>query len=398
MADFTSLNGYNVKDEQARADLVSLNTTVNTDHESRITDLETNLETLDTKVNTNHEGRITNLENLTNKKVIMIGDSYANRENSWQDKLKTYMGLSNADCNLQRISGTGFVNTVDNCNFITMLTEGITLNAEEVTDIIVCGGYNDKSYTQNAQLEAINSFMTTCKNIYPNANVYVGFVGWCNYNIEDYGDVVTSLIATRNNYKIGCMYYNKAHYLNNVEYSLHDLRLIDDSNFHPTQDGQVQLAYNIMSAWQTGTCNVLNSYNITDSFTTPNNITLNADDKLYSEINNGFSRIYSKDALRFTFDQTTVYDLHGDPIILGTLTKGYVYGRWNIIKAQVQVLVSTSNNGYVLAPAIIKISNGTLKLEMKLLKRDGTSWLPDDSLKYIHVYGFDKIISSMDQF
>ena len=61
--------------------------------------------------------------NNQDKYVIIIGDSYANRENGWADRIKTMAGLDNDHCNINKISGTGFCNTVNSHNFITMLTE-----------------------------------------------------------------------------------------------------------------------------------------------------------------------------------------------------------------------------------------------------------------------------------
>ena len=333
---------------------------------------------------------------MKNKNVIMIGDSYANRTNSWQDRIKSYAGLTDDNCNMQRISGVGFVNTVDGHNFRTMLTEGITIEPEKVTDIIVCGGYNDISADTEVLQDAIRSFMETCKNTYPNANVYVGFLAWCTPNLENYSTRLGQLKTVLDDYSRCGYYYEKAHYLNNVEFSLHLLSTIDDSYFHPNETGQLKLALNIMRAWVSGSTSVNSSQiNVTSSFTPDTNITL-ANGVFYSIIDNGISRLFSQNYLQFVFDQNVDYNLNSD-ILLGTITNGYVQGRFKVTKCVVDTLVRTVNNGYFHIPATIVMEEGKIYLRLKVLNRNGNEWLTDN-LNYIKIEGFNMICDSMTQY
>lgn len=335
---------------------------------------------------------------MQNKKVIMIGDSYANRENSWQDRIKTDMGFTNDTCNMKRVSGTGFCNTVDNQNFRTMLTDNITLNPLEVTDIIVCGGYNDISYSYNQIMEAMTNFFNTCKTTYPNATVYIGMIGWAKPPITNYATITGNLQVTRNNYMEGCRLYEKAHYLNNVEYAMHNADAIDDTYFHPNSYGQFELATAIMESWKTGMCNITkNSLNVTEGFTPATNITLSSNDSIYSEIENNLSRLMARTSLQFFFDSSTLYNTNST-ITLGTLTKGYVFGKNGIIKSSVMCLVNTRNNGYFWVPAIFKIDEGVVKLELHILNRQGNNWLGEDTLNYIIIYGLNLWCDSMEQY
>ena len=335
---------------------------------------------------------------IKNKNVIMIGDSYANRENSWQDRLKSFIGLTNENCVMKRVSGTGFVNTVDGQNFRTMVTNNISIPAEKVTDIIVCGGYNDHGYDNETQLTAIQNFLNTCKTTYPNAKVYIGFISWAKPGLTNYANIIGELQRTRNNYMLCSTYYSKAYYLNNVEYALHSADNIDDSYFHPTASGQYILAYHILNSWLTGYTNVsTTSLNVTDGFTPATNIQFNTNDRFYSEIENNLSRLFAQNTLQFMFDQTTLYNTNGS-ITLGTLSKGYVFGKNGILKSPVMALVNTKNNGYFFIPAVFKINEGEISLELHILNRQGNNWLGEDALKYIIVYGLNLWCDSMEQY
>jgi hypothetical protein len=335
---------------------------------------------------------------MKNKYVIMIGDSYANRENSWEDRLKNYAGLSNENCVMKRVSGTGFCNTVDGKNFRTMVIDNISIPAEKVTDIIVCGGYNDNGYTDEEQMTAIGNFLYTCKTTYPNAKVYIGFISWAKPGLTSYSNIIGNLVRTRNNYMLAPTLYNKCYYLNNVEYSLHYADDIDNSYFHPNANGQYKLACNILNSWRTGTTNVsATSTNVTASFTPATAITLNNNDRFYSEIENNISRLFAQNTIQFLFDQTTQYTTNGT-INLGTLENGYVFGRNGIIKSSVMALVNTKNNGYFFIPAVLKVDEGIVKIELHILNRQGNGWLGNDALNYIIIYGLNLICDSMEQY
>lgn len=67
-------------------------------------------------------------------------------------------------------------------------------NKEKITDIIVIGGFNDRSIQLAPLLSGINEFINYCKTNYPNAIVHVGAVGF-SWNPE-----YLQQIGTGNNY------------------------------------------------------------------------------------------------------------------------------------------------------------------------------------------------------
>ena len=337
--------------------------------------------------------------NNQDKYVIIIGDSYANRENGWADRIKTMAGLDNAHCNINKISGTGFCNTVNSHNFITMLTENITIPAKLVTDIIVCGGYNDLSYSATNIDSAISSFVSTATSTYPNATIHVGMIGWASYHIDNYFDVITGLNTALISYKKACQYSRKVKYLNNVEYIMHDLDYIDSSYNHPNSNGQYALSVNIMQAWLSGSCNI-NTYakNIKSTFTVTNeDVTSTSANtpNLYTYINNGSSHFFTNGDWYFYFDSTKNLDL-SNPIEIGTI-ESFVMGRSAVVSASVPATIKTVNNGYFNVTLIVGIYGGTIRLYPKVLNRAGNGWL-NEPVDYIFIQRFQIACDSMSQF
>lgn len=355
--------------------------------------IETNVLSLQTQTNL-----------LINKKVIILGDSYANRTNSWADRLKTALGLTDLNCVIKKESGVGFYNTSDGKNFSTMVIDNIGLNASEITDIIVCGGYNDRGASDYNLSNAFDSFVNTCKTNYPNATIHVGFISWVRPEIgnAEYNNIVNGLANTCKRYISYCSLYKNVHYLNNVEYALHNINLLDDTYFHPTNDGQAKICELVKQAFETGSCNNNSTQiNITNSLTSASYITSVDYDSggggIYSIINNGISRIFANGQIGFNFDQTTTINLNND-VNLGTIIDGYLQGRaFGITKCEVGALINTSNNGYFFVPATLIIDHGILNLRLRVLNRNGNGWI-SDSLKYITINGFDITGDSMTQF
>ena len=116
-----------------------------------------------------------------NGKTICIGDSYGEGYNpdgnvtGWTALVKNYLGL--ADDNFffsNSLGGSGFVNGT---TFATLLTQTSNhFKNEEVTNIIVCGGFNDINRREDALIDAIFNFKKQANLLYPNAHIFVGFI------------------------------------------------------------------------------------------------------------------------------------------------------------------------------------------------------------------------------
>ena len=330
---------------------------------------------------------------LDNRKVIMIGDSYANRTNSWQDRVKAYAGLTNNNCVLNRKSATGLIATSDNVNFITMLTDNVTFNPNEVTDIICCGGMNDRFHTTTEVSTALQTFITTAKTTYPNANIYMGFISWVSPEFENYETTIGTLTNLCNLWKNAAVYGDKVHYMNNVEYSLHDIADIDDSHAHPTDIGQVALAQNIMKCWQTGSCDVENSSVFGITANTSGNITA-VSAQFLGFISNGISYMKSNQVTSITFDANS-FSLGSTKIEIGTLKGGFLMGKGYTCATTVNVVLNTTNHGYMKVPCTIFLSNGKLYIKFQVTETSG--WV-SDRVTQCQINEFELMGSSMQQY
>lgn len=340
------------------------------------------------------------LDIMNTRKVIILGDSYANRTNSWADRLKTALNLSDSNCVIKKVSGVGFYATQSNVNFSTMVVDNISIPADEVTDIIVCGGYNDRSATEVNLQAAFDNFMSVVNTTYPNAKVYVGFIGWANLDVgttEEWATICNTLAYGRLRYIKMCSTHPNVKYLNNVEYALHDVSLLDETGFHPTADGQARLCELIKQAYESGSCNVVSAQmNITSNLTLESYITEITSGAIFGAINNNDSRLFGNNALYLTFDQTTSINLSND-IKIGTLDAGYIIGRNYAVACTVAVLVNTKNNSYFAVPGLFYVSGGEVYLRARTLNRNGTNWVTD-SIKYIQIDGINLHCDSMLQY
>ena len=218
---------------------------------------------IDTINNTDIPSIQSDIDLLTNKRVIILSDSYGERLDgggtSLDDLIASYIGVSGTNYIEVQANGIGFTNDNGQGTFLSTLTGASISDPDTVTDIIVLGGAND--YTSSiAQIEtAISSFMTYVKTNYPNAVVSVGAISRsrtrANININ-YSRV---LPAYRSCSKYG------AKYLNNVEYAIHDSRLVESDNVHPTTSGVSAIAVAVAEAFKTGSCDI--TYEISPTYT-----------------------------------------------------------------------------------------------------------------------------------
>ena len=193
------------------------------------------------------------------KKYIFIGDSYCEGYNpdgnvtGWGERLKTAMGLSNDNCIVKCKGGTGFYHASDGKTFSTLLDEaGVNIDKETITDIVVCGGWNDKSETLNhVYFDGVLAFATKVKNEYPNAVLHVGMIGASNDSAVK--QRLQNIVLFSYQYGALRSYYN---YLNLTEYALSENNLASDG-IHPNADGQVEITIAIKQALETGCAGLL---------------------------------------------------------------------------------------------------------------------------------------------
>ena len=197
---------------------------------------------------------------LKNRHIICIGDSYlTGSTNGQQYATDGWADYLINDFNLTESykfgdGGSGFVVTGHNGkNFITLITDNLSQIADKtkITDIICCGGYNDRTVNLQVLINAINQFINTCKTNFPNANIYIGCVG-TNKEISENGRQIRgAILNTSLNAFQQCNQFG-AFYLNGVQNTLKVNELISNDNYHPTPAGYKILAHDIAQAWITG--------------------------------------------------------------------------------------------------------------------------------------------------
>lgn len=187
-----------------------------------------------------------------NGKTICIGDSYGDGYNpdgdnvtGWPVLLKTYLGLTDDNFFANSKGGAGFI---AGTTFATLLTQTTNhFNNEDVKNIIVCGGFNDTGVTETSIVYAIKNFKETAKTLYPNAQIFVGFIGSAT-NM----DRRASLTKPRTAYCSGTE-YNGITYLSGVENALHSDKMFASDGVHPNTWGEETIGKTISNA-------ILNGY------------------------------------------------------------------------------------------------------------------------------------------
>lgn len=164
-----------------------------------------------------HSQQLSKLNNsyfYKNRKFYFIGDSYASiskfTPTPWPIFLGNKMGLSLGTNYFYASQGSGgFYAKYNGRNFLTCLQspelyQGASgLNKNEITDIVVAGGYNDMS--QGASLDniayAMSEFKEYIKSNYPNVErVYCAMIGH-SYNLATQNESLRNMVSK---YAYGC--------------------------------------------------------------------------------------------------------------------------------------------------------------------------------------------------
>lgn len=305
----------------------------------------------------------------TNRKFILIGDSYGEgytpdgNVTSWIQHFKNILGLTNNNCIIKYLGGAGFCNSVNNRNFITLLDEVTADN--NVTDIIVCGGYNDRSYTAQNIDYAMESFKTIANTKFPNAKIYVGFIGWTTNTSN-----TLSLYNTCYQYIIQSI-GNGFNFLNNCQFTLHNYRYFSSDGIHPKAEGSYSLGLNIVQSYLTGSCDVVVPYNNMylkniNSDISSQSITTT----LGSELNNNIVQVSTQgySEIQFSTSQSLnggsgLYCKVGD-IDYDNHTSCIIGDNYNICKCPVSLVIRDTNNKYYNANGLIYFKNGSVYIKV----------------------------------
>ena len=234
---------------------------------------------LQNQINTNTSG-ISNLTTEINDiksagTTICVSDSYGDRANGWVEK---YAGLNPSET-IVKACASGFGFAISGGTFQSLITPGATPNSvplsldpSTVKKIVVAGGFNDAApgISQDMVSNAISAFQIYAASQYPNAKIYIAFVGWSfnEYYLPKF-NADKALIAYKDCARYGCIY------LNGTEFIMHNRALFEKetpgsgiteaySYVHPNTTGSMNIAVGITQAIKGGKCSVEYPYIVTN--------------------------------------------------------------------------------------------------------------------------------------
>ena len=147
---------------------------------------------------------------------------------NWISLLANMMGWTlNSDYYTSSVSGAGFAYGTTFESQLTTLANSIS-DKSAITDIIVGGGFNDRSIAKSTVESAISSFVTYAKSTFPNAKVHIGFISW-SFNSEFISELITNNVL--GTYK-QCAKYG-ASYIDHSDEVMHDSTLFEQESQSP---------------------------------------------------------------------------------------------------------------------------------------------------------------------
>ncbi len=249
--DYWAATGnYNAQVEVYRQEVINLSSDVN--------NLSSDVDNLSSDV-----GILSN--RINHRNIILVGDSYAltpDIERSWVGFLKSFMSNTTfytGAC----VSGSGFTGRGTDNTYLNNLKNNVTpiiQDKNEITDIIVIGGFNDSYHNTVESIEsAISDFATYVKTTYPNAKLWCGHVGVHSLDSTIMNQIISySLPAYTNAYKYGFTIFNSTCLLHAID------RLLPDG-YHPNESGGLMVARYVYNKLNGGDISAINHYNkITD--------------------------------------------------------------------------------------------------------------------------------------
>lgn len=201
---------------------------------------------------------IASLEEKVNsgRKVLFVGDSYAEgyshdgNNPGWCEYAASDMGLASDEYRKVYTGGYAF----NNGTFTSLLAQ---CQDVDITDVVVCGGFNDHGATASSIRNGISAFKAAAESRWPGVRVYVGFVAWIKAGSgesakDDWQDIRDELTSTVLPAYQDCIQYGCA-YLNNVEYWINDAGLTPTDGYHPSADGNASIGKAVANAFMGGT-------------------------------------------------------------------------------------------------------------------------------------------------
>lgn len=211
----------------------------------------------DAQARTSIENILVILQNMNKpKKYVFMGDSYGDgyspdgNVTSWITLLVNKLNLTSGQYISTHHGGYRFAYSSSDYNYIKLLNALTSDN--DLTDMYVCGGYNDNSASENDILLGIQNFNTLFQQKFPNAKLHIGFIGWSKN-----GGSLQRLPLTFKYYKKACETL-QIDFMDGCEYALHNYyKYFASDGVHPNQNGQNSIANALYDCITKGKANVI---------------------------------------------------------------------------------------------------------------------------------------------
>lgn len=328
-------------------------------------------------------------KNLKKRVFILIGDSYGENpyeyKGGWTTPFKSFSGLTEGvDCFTNCVGGTGFVKTGNTGKTFLDLLKDInisTVNPEDVTDILVCGGCNDVDTIYNDLNTAILSFRNYCKQHFVNANINISMIGIFKAS----GRRKLLLSTVLRSYQLAVNYGMR--YIDST-CCLHRYDFIGEDGIHPTSAGCINIGRNLCNALFIGQGVQLINYN-EESLSGGTDITYGGTNKIYGFSNNGVIYFGMIKNTVLTF-RTPINITNNSDIVIGNLKYSTLLENNNYPNTIPVQCVSSQTSGNTVLPGYIYASDDGSKITLHLVIPNVTSEI--SSCKQLQILPFETTI------
>lgn len=297
-----------------------------------------------------HEEDYKNLKEIVDglpnipQKWILVGDSFGESPSigqDWESLLVSYLADRNITSYMCHLPGGSFGNLV---KYQTALESLTVPNPEEITDILVAGGYNDVNVLP-AMYNGMNNFINFAKSIYPNAKIH--YAPFClSY---DYYSLAKTVDLR--NWAMQCSETLDIDIVSDAWLIFRDYSTLGGDKIHPTAIGSELIAKGLLSFCLTRNVFTENNYGqatfeYDDTIIDTNTSTLSDYEfRSYDDVNIEFNNIYIKLLNSTSFVAQTK--------IATITTPKYITGQWEI---------NIPVTGYGMVNGVVEFVNGVITI------------------------------------
>lgn len=370
-------------------DIGDLNNTVGS-HTTAINSLSGRVDAAEDNISDNTdrisdlEGRIGSL--IQNKKYVIIGDSYGQgytpdgNVDGWCVLFRNQLGLNANNCIIITAGGTSFAHT--GYKWSDLVNEQVEDAA--VTDVIVMGGYNDNPYTEEEVRAGMEAFKQACDVKYPNADVYVGFIGGSNNNTV----VGYNLYRCASWYQKYAGWYGMKH-LAGMKNALFDAyAMFSSDGYHPNATGNASIARALCNAYLTGDASVIANY-ATLQLTPSNNWDTVNDTNLFGvTFSDGCYHLALRGRLTITGQSHTITCNGENWIELANISDGYLHGDFYDRTVATVNTIIRSGSSYYHADGALKIKNKKLFIALSQTTSNHSNYESYSAMNQVQIMPF----------